>query len=169
MTTAGTSIDANAVQDNASRYADMALTANLAATALRIKSQHPDQEIGDRYEIALRKMTETLNTMVDLAQRDRLEALMDHSLGLIGNLEGPQLVARLATSQENDSGSKQALQSLLQLREKLAGLPAGLDKETAATVIGIFKGISRNAMIQAQRAQDTLEQDELFIGSRSRY
>jgi hypothetical protein len=166
MVASATSVDPSAVEANASRYADMALTANYAATALRIMADEPTREISERYLRALRKMAETIDTMADLAQRDQLTALVDQSLDVVESLEPAQLVARLSTNEDEVSDASQAIPALLEFRDELTGLLSQRDADTARELLPFFKGLSRRAMISAQRAEEALDSEEVLMRSR---
>jgi hypothetical protein len=170
MVASSPSVDPDAIQESASRYADMALTANYAATALRMMAEDPEREIPDRYLRALKEMAATFETMVRLENRDRLSALIDRSLGVVEDLEPAQLVARLATGDQDNSEAKETLHKFVALRNDLSKILKSPDAKRAERLIPTFKYISRQAMVQAQDAQDRLGGfDEAFIHSRVLY
>jgi hypothetical protein len=165
MVGTGPSVEPDVLQDTASRYADIALTSSLAATALRLMSENPEKDIPKRYYRALEKMAETVDTVVKLESRDRLSALVDQSLDVVENLELAQLVARIATEQEDNTEARKDLDRLLKLRDDLVGLLTSPNVETAKLLIPPFKIISRQAMLQAQDAEVALGLDESSMRS----
>jgi hypothetical protein len=170
MVASNPSVEPDAIQESASRYADMALTANYAATALRMMAEDPKRKIPDRYFRALKEMSATFDTMVKLENRDRLSALIDRSLGVVEDLEPAQLVARLATGDQDNQEARERLHKLLDLRDDLSKILKSPNAKKAERLIPTFKLISRLAMVQAQDAQDRLGGfDEAFIHSQVLY
>jgi hypothetical protein len=128
-------------------------------------AEDPDSEIPDRYMRALKKMAETVDTMAMLAERDRLSALTDESLGVVESFEPAQLVARLATEAEDNPDERQKLRNLLDFRDDLLKLLESPDANTARPLIRLFKLISIRAMVHAQNAEEALGVDETLMRS----
>ncbi len=160
-----TSYDAAGLEDNAGRFASIALTSNLAATALHKMVTHPTEPIAGRYRRALRDMAQTINVLSDLRESGHLDALLDRSLGLVDELEPVQLVARLATEPETvrDADNTKVLDSLLQLRDKLNQVLSYPEPNIAAELAPIFKRISRGAMLSAQKAEKSSLVEEGYL------
>lgn len=166
MSASATSVEPDVIQDWASRYADVALTANLAATALRRMSENPEADIPARYSRALKEMAATLDTMVKLENRDRLTALVDQTLGVVENFEPAQMIARLASDQADESATKEKLRRLLKFRDGLQGLLDKPEPNVAGALFPVFKRLSHDAMRNAQRGEEAISDDEFFSRSR---
>jgi hypothetical protein len=165
MVASNPAVDPDAIQESASRYADMAVTANYAAVALRMMSENPKRKVPPRYLRALEMMAAAVDTLVKLENRHRLGALIDQSLGVVEDLEPAQLVARLATAPEGDQEAKERLYQLLGIRDDLFKLLESPNARNARRLLPIFKQISQQAMTYAQNAEERLGVDEAFIRS----
>ncbi len=152
-------------EDNAGRFASLALTSNLAATALNRIAEDPHQPLAGRYQNALNSMAQTIELLSDLQRDGELDALMDPSLGVVDSLEPAQLVARLGTELEpTPTGSRiEDLNRLLTVLDKLQTVVEDPDAALAAEIAPYFKSISRNAMLYAQRAEETHNADDGYM------